>query len=116
MAKRGWIVAVAAGILGFSVTAGTLLSLNLPAAALFGLSMLARAPGDSVLAVFAHRTLAAESASQVLRGMLSGLYSFAAFFFVLSWTLSGASLFVSYGCAVVAALAVQGIAFRRLKS
>ncbi|MBS0339669.1 MAG: hypothetical protein JSS56_04035, partial [Proteobacteria bacterium] len=41
VAKRGWIAAVAAGILGFSATAGTLVSLNLSHAALFFMSMLA---------------------------------------------------------------------------
>lgn len=62
----------------------------------------------AVLALFAHRSVGADAARQVLKGMTAGLLGFVGFFFFLSQTLGATSLFVAYAGAVVAALLAQG--------
>lgn len=69
----------------------------------------------TILAVFAHRMIGDIAAQQVLRGMVSGLLGFAVFFYVLSLTLTRATLFVAYSTAVVCALTVQAFAFYRMR-
>jgi hypothetical protein len=61
----------------------------------------------AVLAGFAHRLQGAGSAVAVLRGLLLGLFAFAAFFLVLSGLLPY-GIALAFGFAIAAALAVQG--------
>jgi hypothetical protein len=70
----------------------------------------------AVLAGFAHRFQGAGSAVGVLRGLLLGLFAFAAFFLVLSGLLPY-GIGLAFGLAIAAALAVQSgslLAGRRL--
>ncbi|AJG24388.1 hypothetical protein [Cupriavidus basilensis] len=69
----------------------------------------------TILAIFAHRLIGAAAARQVLRGMVAGLFGFAAFFYVLSLTLTRLSLFVAYSGAILTALAVQAISLHRMR-
>lgn len=65
-----------------------------------------------IVAVFAHVQSGEAGSTQVLRGLLSGLYGFAAFFFVLSMALAHWSLASSYGAAVLSALCIQAWVLR----
>lgn len=72
----------------------------------------------SVLAVFAHRIEGAVPAIGVLRGLLLGLFGFAAFFFVLALMLGGQGIGLAFLAAIAVALAVQGASLytgRRLR-
>jgi hypothetical protein len=62
----------------------------------------------TVLAVFAHRLEGAAPAISVLRGLLLGLFAFAAFFCVLSLTLIAQPIGIAFAAAIVVCLAVQG--------
>jgi hypothetical protein len=64
----------------------------------------------AILTVFAHRTNVA-SAVQVLRGLLLGLFAFAAFFVVLAALIERAGVAVAFAGAIVSALAVQAASF-----
>lgn len=61
----------------------------------------------SVLAVFAHRGLGTGAALNVLRGLLVGLFSFAAFFVALGATIERFGTATGFITAIAAALAVQ---------
>lgn len=69
----------------------------------------------TILAAFAHRTTGPVAARQVMRGMVAGLLGFSAFFYVLSLTLTRASLPVAFGGALACALVVQAFAWQRLR-
>ena len=72
----------------------------------------------TVLAVFAHRIEGSAPAIGVLRGLLLGLFAFAAFFFVLAVTLPVQGVGLAFVAAIAIALAVQGASFlagRRLR-
>jgi len=71
---------------------------------------------SAVLAVFAHRLLGQAAALGLLRGLLVGLFSFAAFYTVLPELLAHAGTGVAFACAVPAALAVQAASGARLLS
>ncbi|HTZ80959.1 MAG TPA: hypothetical protein VMC10_23815 [Stellaceae bacterium] len=62
----------------------------------------------SVLAVFAHATQDRIAAVAVLRGLLLGLFSFAAFFAALEWALPRFGAGAGFAAATAAALIVQG--------
>ena len=62
-----------------------------------------------VLAVFAHRIVGVAPAIGVLRGLLLGLFSFAAFFLTLAELLPGQGIAIAFAAAILGALAVQGI-------
>jgi uncharacterized membrane protein (GlpM family) len=62
----------------------------------------------TILAVFAQRQQGPAAAVRVLRGLLLGLFSFAAFFVTLALLLERASVGVALACAVVCALVAQG--------
>ena len=64
----------------------------------------------AILTVFAHRVSAA-SAMEVLRGLLLGLFAFAAFFVVLGMLIERAGVAVAFAAAIVSALAVQAVSF-----
>jgi len=61
----------------------------------------------AILAVFAHRQEGPGPAVQVLRGLLLGLFSFAAFFAVLAALLERAGMALAFTAAVAAALVLQ---------
>ncbi|GAB4543708.1 MAG: hypothetical protein Fur002_16260 [Anaerolineales bacterium] len=62
----------------------------------------------SILTVFAHLQQGYESAAKVLRGLVLGLFSFAAFYLTLGALLLNHSAAVSFGAATLAALTAQG--------
>ena len=64
----------------------------------------------AVLAVFAHVNDGPASAVAVLRGLMTGLYGFAAFFLVLGLLLVPAGPLVAFACATLAVIATQSIA------
>jgi hypothetical protein len=70
----------------------------------------------AILAVFAHRLGGAPAAVAVWRGLLFGLFSFAAFFTVLAGTLPRIGIPVAFALAIAVALAVQGIALLLLRA
>ncbi|HEV8473082.1 MAG TPA: hypothetical protein VGR82_09925 [Methylomirabilota bacterium] len=61
----------------------------------------------AILTVFAHAILGPVAAVDVLRGLLVGLFAFAAFFLVLAATLEGAGMLAAFSAALLTALAVQ---------
>ena len=63
-----------------------------------------------MLTVFAHRLETAGAAIAVLRGLLSGLFAFAAFFLVVSALVEPAGIAPAFVAALVIVLAVQGLA------
>ena len=65
----------------------------------------------TVLAIFAHRTQGPAAAVEVLRGMATALFGFAAFFYVISLTLVGAGVPVAFVCATLSAALVQAATF-----
>jgi len=64
----------------------------------------------AILTVFAHRVSMA-SAVDVLRGLLLGLFAFAAFFVVLGALIERAGVATAFAAAIVSALAIQAISF-----
>jgi hypothetical protein len=63
----------------------------------------------SILTVFAHRHQGSAGAVSVLRGLVYGLFAFAAFYLVLGLLIEATSPAVSFGSATLAALIVQGM-------
>ena len=63
----------------------------------------------TVLAVFAHRLQGAEAAISVLRGLLLGLFAFAAFFLSVALLLPPRGIAFAFTVAILAALAVQAV-------
>ena len=66
----------------------------------------------SVLAVFGHRAFGADAALNVLRGLLLGLFSFAAFFVVLGAAIVPFGIAEAFALATLAALAAQGLSLQ----
>jgi hypothetical protein len=62
----------------------------------------------TVLTTFAHRLRGSASAVAVLRGLLLGLFGFAAFFLTLGQLLAVSSIAIAFVAAIVVVLAVQG--------
>jgi hypothetical protein len=72
----------------------------------------------AVLCVFAHRLQGVSAAIAVMRGLLLGLFSFAAFFALLAFLLEPEGIAVAFAIAIVVALLVQGASLaagRRLR-
>jgi hypothetical protein len=69
----------------------------------------------SVLAIFAQRALGPSGASEVMRGLIAGLFGFAAFFLVIALTLAPWGIVPAYTSATVAVLAVQGMSLALLR-
>ncbi|MEW6404427.1 MAG: hypothetical protein AB1649_21740 [Chloroflexota bacterium] len=63
----------------------------------------------SILTAFAHRHQGSPGAVSVLRGLVYGLFAFAAFYLVLGLLIENHSLAVAFGAAILAALIVQGL-------
>jgi hypothetical protein len=68
-----------------------------------------------ILAVFAHRMIGHAAAQQVLRGMATGLTGFAAFFYVLSLTLTRMNPIAAYGAAILCVVAIQAVSLYRMR-
>jgi hypothetical protein len=68
-----------------------------------------------ILTVFAHRMMGHAAAQQLLRGVVTGLLGFAAFFYVLSLTLTRTNLFAAYGGAILCTLAIQAVSLYRMR-
>jgi len=62
----------------------------------------------SILTVFAHRHQGSAAATHVLRGLLYGLFAFAAFFLTLNLLLERAGIAVAFISAIAVALTIQG--------
>jgi hypothetical protein len=125
-----WPAAVAAGGTAFAVATVGLASIVLPrtalaavvfAALVLALTGAAEALGPrltgllapfplyaTILTVFAHALDGAAAAVSVLRGLLLGLFGFAAFFFVLASMLTAAGIAGAFAMALAVALALQG--------
>jgi hypothetical protein len=69
----------------------------------------------AVLAAFAHRADGAAAATAVLRGVLVGLYSFVAFFFVLAALLGRIPAVAAFACASAAALGSHAATLRLVR-
>jgi hypothetical protein len=69
----------------------------------------------AVLAGFAHHVQGPASATGVLRGLLLGLFAFAAFFLVLAALIEGAGIAVAFASAIVLALALQALSLWALR-
>lgn len=69
----------------------------------------------TILGVFAHRLAGPDAGRQVMRGLVSGLFGFAAFFYVVSLLLVRHGLFFSYAIGAACAVALQAFALRRLR-
>ena len=63
----------------------------------------------TILAIFAHRHQGPAAAAHVLRGLLYGMFAFAGFFITLGLLIQRAGIGWSFACAILVALAVQGI-------
>ncbi|WP_150128089.1 hypothetical protein [Rhizobium phaseoli] len=64
----------------------------------------------TILALFAHRMRGAETARQVLRGMVFALYGFATFFMIFGITVTTFSLETTFAFSTAGCLLVQSIA------
>ncbi len=64
---------------------------------------------SSVLAGFTHHFQGAPAALRLLRGLLVGLFSFAAFFLLVAATISGWGIAVAFGLATLAVALLHGI-------
>jgi hypothetical protein len=69
----------------------------------------------AVMTVFAHRSSGPDAARDVLRGLLFGLFAFAAFFLVAALTVIPAGIAAGLLLATLAALTVQGITLAALR-
>jgi hypothetical protein len=69
----------------------------------------------TVLAVFAQRTVGADAAADVMRGLVAGLFGFATFFLVIASTLPAFGIGVAFALATGAILVVQAIALVALR-
>jgi len=67
-----------------------------------------------VLAIFAHQQRG-DAAVNVLRGLLLGLFSFAAFFVLLAIGLNRIGIGLSFGLATASALVIQGLTLRAIR-
>jgi hypothetical protein len=70
----------------------------------------------AILAAFAHRLDGAAAAVNVLRGLLFGLFSFAAFCFVLGVSFVRLGTAGAFAAAIAVALLVQGLSLWRLRA
>lgn len=62
----------------------------------------------TILAVFTHHFQGGAAATPLLRGVLLGLFSFASFFLVVAILIKPAGLLITFLCAAIVALSVQG--------
>jgi len=69
-----------------------------------------------VLAVFAHRQHGPAAGQQVLRGLLYGLFAFAAFFLAIAASIEGWGIAPAFGAAIAAALVTQSLTLRAMRA
>jgi hypothetical protein len=69
----------------------------------------------SILTIFAHRHQGHESAVNVLRGLILGLFSFAGFYLVLGLLIKDSSLGIAFGAAILTTVLVQGASMLMLQ-
>lgn len=69
----------------------------------------------TIMAVFTHRLEGAQAAVRLLRGFVAGNFAFAAFFLVIATRLTAWGLVPTFGAAILAACAVQGLALLFLR-
>lgn len=62
----------------------------------------------TILTIFAHRHQGPAAAAHVLRGLLYGMFAYAWFFITLGLMLEKQGISISFGAAILVALAVQG--------
>jgi uncharacterized membrane protein (GlpM family) len=63
----------------------------------------------TILTIFAHRDQGPAAAAHVLRGLLYGMFAFTSFFITLNLLIEHVSLALTFGCAILSALVIQGI-------
>ncbi|RDU95779.1 hypothetical protein [Trinickia dinghuensis] len=68
-----------------------------------------------ILAVFTHRQIGHVAAQQLMRGMVAGLLSFAACFYILSLTLMRLNLVAAYSVPILCTLAIQAVSLYRMQ-
>jgi uncharacterized membrane protein (GlpM family) len=64
---------------------------------------------SSVLAAFAHHMSGPDAAARLQRGVVVGIFSFAAFFLVVALLIDSRSMTATYGWATVTAIAVNSV-------
>jgi len=69
----------------------------------------------TILCVFAHRFEGPAAAARLLRGVLLGTFSFAAFFLAVALLIEPAGIAAAFAIASVAALATQGASLLLLR-
>jgi hypothetical protein len=69
----------------------------------------------TVLAVFAHRAGGGQPAAEVMRGLLTGLFGFAAFFAVVAIALVPLGPILAFGLATATIFVVQALSLRTLR-
>jgi hypothetical protein len=69
----------------------------------------------TVLGVFAHRTAGGEAATEVMRGLVAGLFGFATFFLVIASMLPSLGIAGAFALAIAAILLVQGLSLALLR-
>jgi hypothetical protein len=70
---------------------------------------------STILAVFTHRFQGATAAAQLLRGVVLGSFSFAAFFLVIALMIEQTGILAAFICATVTALTLHGVSLLLLK-
>lgn len=101
-----------------SIATGLVLAITLVAPLLgpYGSAALATFPlFASILGVFAERHGGHGAAVDVMRGLVTGLFGFTAFFVVVDLTLESLGVAATYGLAVVTVVAVQAVALAVLR-
>lgn len=71
---------------------------------------------STVIAVFTHHQQGADAASQLLRGVVVGTFSFLCFFLVVALLLPAAPMFWTYLAATAASIEVNSLALRFVRS
>jgi hypothetical protein len=69
----------------------------------------------SILAAFTHQQQGWQASTRILRGLLNGMFGFVTFLFAVGGLLPRVSIPATYALATVAALAVSGLAWRRMR-
>ncbi|MGH9841204.1 MAG: hypothetical protein ACREEM_20820 [Blastocatellia bacterium] len=69
----------------------------------------------TILAVFTHRFQGATAAARLLRGVVLGSFSFAAFFLVIALMIERAGILAAFICATVTALTLHGLSLLLLQ-
>ncbi len=71
---------------------------------------------STVIAIFTHHQQGAEAASQLLRGVVVGTFSFVSFFLVVALVLPAVPMFWTYLLATVACIGINSLALRFVRT